>query len=71
MNKQKSLGKYLLFLVVAYIVLATPWYIPKVVEPLIFGIPLWVFITVIVILIIGYGLVYLMAVKLEEVFTHG
>ncbi|PUA33439.1 MAG: hypothetical protein B7O98_03175 [Zestosphaera tikiterensis] len=61
-----SVGRLLIMLVVLYIVLATPWYIPKVVEPLVLGIPLWAFVTVIVIFSLGYALVYPTLLKIEK-----
>jgi hypothetical protein len=66
-----TVGKLLLILVLLYVVLATPWYIPKVVEPLVLGIPLWAMITVIIILILGYVLVYTAALSIERRVEHG
>jgi len=66
-----TVGKLLLILVLLYVILATPWYIPKVVEPLVFGIPLWAIITVIIILILGYVLVYTTALNIERRVEHG
>ncbi|MCC6033180.1 MAG: hypothetical protein LM561_03775 [Desulfurococcaceae archaeon] len=66
-----TVGKLLLILVLLYVVLATPWYIPKVVEPLVLGIPLWAMITVIIILILGYVLVYTAVLSIERRVEHG
>lgn len=66
-----SVGKLLIVLVLLYVLLATPWYIPKVVEPLVFGVPLWAMTTVLVILILGYVLVYAVATKIEREVEHG
>jgi MFS superfamily sulfate permease-like transporter len=66
-----SIFKLLVILVLLYILLATPWYIPKVVKPLVFGIPLWVVLTVTIILILGYVLVYAVALSIERRVEHG
>jgi hypothetical protein len=66
-----GVGRLLLILVLLYILLATPWYIPKVVEPLVLGIPLWAVVTVAIILVLGYALVYTIALKIEEVMKRG
>lgn len=65
-----SVGKLLIILVLLYTLLATPWYVPKVVEPLVFGIPLWAVITVLIILALGYVLVYTVATKIEREVEH-
>jgi hypothetical protein len=64
-------GKLLLIMVLLYVLLATPWYIPKVVQPFVFGIPLWVVLTVAIILAVGYALVYVVALKIEKVMERG
>ncbi|MGB9725039.1 MAG: hypothetical protein ACP5I2_07585 [Fervidicoccaceae archaeon] len=61
-----SVGKLLVLLVLLYVIFATPWYIPKVVKPLVFGIPLWVMATIAIILVLGYGLIYMFALKIER-----
>jgi len=66
-----SPGKLLIVLVLLYVLLATPWYIPKVVEPLVLGVPLWVVLTVTIILVLGYALIYTVAVKIEREVEHG
>ncbi|MGC8983457.1 MAG: hypothetical protein ACP5KA_06900 [Desulfurococcaceae archaeon] len=66
-----SPGKRLLILVLLYTVLATPWYIPKVVKPLVLGVPLWVVLTVAIILVLGYALVYVTAIKIERELELG
>lgn len=66
-----SAGKLLIILVLLYILLATPWYIPKVVEPLVFGVPLWVVLTVAIIFTLGYVLVYTTALRIEKVMEGG
>lgn len=65
-----SVGKLLIILVCLYLLLSTPWYIPKKVEPLILGIPFWAFMTILIILALGYALCYVFAVKIEKVIEH-
>lgn len=64
------LGKILIFLVVFYIVLATPWYLPRDVHPQILGLPLWAFLTIFIILALGY-IIYFISGKIEEVVGSG
>jgi len=65
-----SLGKTLILLVILYIVLATPWYIPKGVHPQILGLPLWALLTIFIILILGY-IIYFISGKIEKVVSSG
>jgi hypothetical protein len=51
--------------VIIFLVLATPWYIPISVEPLLFGLPLWSIIVPIILLVLGY-FIYFMMGKIKE-----
>ncbi|OYT51562.1 MAG: hypothetical protein B6U73_01690 [Desulfurococcales archaeon ex4484_204] len=65
-----TLGKFMAILAIVYTVLATPWYIPRSVYPLVAGIPAWALATVIIILILGY-IIYALSGKVEEMVRSG
>ena len=58
-------GTIAVLLAILYTLFATPWYLPKTLYPQILGLPLWVFITVLVILILGY-IVYFVSAYLGK-----
>ena len=65
-----GLGKIVGLLAVLYTILATPWYLPRDVHPQVLGLPLWAFLTVLIILALGYA-IYFVSGKIEEVLSSG
>lgn len=63
-------GRVLGLVALLYTILATPWYLPRSLHPLVLGLPLWAFLTVLIVLVLGY-VVYLITGKIEEVVSGG
>ena len=70
MGIKMSLGKIVGLLAVLYTVLATPWYLSRDVHPQVLGLPLWAFLTVLIILALGYA-IYFVSRKIEGVLSSG
>lgn len=61
-----SIGKIIISLVILYVVLATPWYLPRDIYPQVLGLPLWAFLTILIILALGY-FIYFVSGIIEKV----
>ncbi len=62
--ERRGLGKLMLLLVVLYIIIATPWYLPKTTSVRIAGMPAWAFLVPFITCALGY-LITLVAYRLK------
>ncbi len=61
---QKGLGKLMLLLTILYIIIATPWYLPKSTSVRIAGMPAWAFLVPFITCALGY-IVTIVAYRLK------
>ena len=65
-----KVGRFLALIAVIYVVIATPWYIPKAPKPQVLGLPVWAVATIFIILALGYFIYYISG-KVERVVMSG